>query len=240
MVAFGDVMIDRLGPIRSSPSVSGVSGLLANALGIRREEFARLARLQERLIMACRMDRPGTRFTDFQTAQLGGDDRWWTTSGRIQERAGGADTFNSPHIRERDYDSDVRIVVALRLRDAAESPTIDDLARALQWPARPLFLGRKCCLPSAPFFDQITEAESSFHLFQRLGTPAFRRLPFRASATSTARVAMTLPPDEPCPDGFETVRSTEWRDWPAGVHAGEQRRYHGTVPLDWFAPAEET
>ncbi len=234
MVAFGDTMIDSLGRIRETPSVSAISGLLCNALGVRREEYGRLDRLQERLVLACRVDHVDTRFTDFQTAQLDGKDRGWTTSGRLQERAGGTTTFDSPHIRERDYDSDVSITVAIRLREAIESPTLDEIAHSVQWPSRPLFLGRKCCLPSAPLFCGFVEAEHSL--------AALQQIPLRTRSARNRwdvdalneRIVVTLPPDDPCPDGFETVYSTERRDWPAGVHAGEQRRYRGSVERDVF------
>lgn len=240
MVAFGDVMIDGLGPIREFPSVSAMSGLLANAVGFRREGTDRLSRLQERLVVAYRMDHVHSRFTDFQTAQLNGADRAWTTSGAIQERAGGANTFNSPHIRWRDYDSDASITAVLRLNDDVEPPTLDDLSRALQWPSRPLFLGRKCCLPSAPLFAGFAEANDAFQ--------ALRKVPLHEQVCSRARLAngrregivVTLPPEEPCPDGFELVTSTERRDWPAGVHAGVQRRYRGNVPYDTFATSKPT
>ncbi|MEP6621974.1 MAG: type I-E CRISPR-associated protein Cas5/CasD [bacterium] len=233
MVAFGDTMIDSRGPIRETPSTSAISGLLGNALGFRREQSARLSRMQERIVFGCRLDHVDTRLTDFQTAQLNGKDRGWTTSGAIQERAGGANTFDSPHIRERDYDSNVRIVLALRLRDAEEQPTIDDLAHAVQWPARPLFLGRKCCLPSAPIFDGFVEAEDAMDALLRTPVRARRRRSTREEQGD--RFLVTLPADEACPDGFETVYSTEWRDWPAGVHAGEQRRFRGTVERARFA-----
>ena len=229
MVAFGDTMIDRLGPIRETPSVSAISGLLSNALGIRREEFTRLSRLQARLVLACRIDHIETRFSDYQTAQLNGKDRGWTTSGTIQKREGAPETYNSPHIRERDYDSDARIVLALRLHDALEAPTLDDLAHAVQWPARPLFLGRKCCLASAPMFDSIVDADTAFDALRRVPIRARRQRRGWSGDARPDRVVVTLPPDEPCPDGFETIYSTERRDWPAGVHAGEQRRFRGSV-----------
>lgn len=52
------------------------------------------------------------------------------------------------HQRYRDYDS--LCVVALRLESPDQVPTLDDLAKALDEPARPLFIGRKPCLPGEP------------------------------------------------------------------------------------------
>ena len=65
---------------------------------------------------------------------------------------GGANTYNAPHLRYRDYFADMRVTLALRLDPADSFPTLDDLAESLQHPARPLFIGRKPCLPSEPLF----------------------------------------------------------------------------------------
>ena len=42
------------------------------------------------------------------------------------------------------------MLVALTLDPAEAVPTLDQLAAALDHPARPLFIGRKTCLPSTP------------------------------------------------------------------------------------------
>ena len=238
MVAFGDIMIDSLGPIRETPATSAICGLVANALGLRREQSSALSRLQERLVIACRLDQVGSRLTDFQTAQLGAKDRWWTTDGTVQERAGGASTFDSPHIRERDYDCDVRMLVLLHLRDAVEEPTLDEVAQAVQYPARPLFLGRKCCLPSAPMFVGFVEAVTAFVALRSIPLLACESRSYRSRREEPGEIVVTLPPDDPCPEGFQTVYATEWRDWPAGVHAGEQRRHRGSVARAQFAQGE--
>ena len=44
------------------------------------------------------------------------------TRGAPEGRAGGAGTYESPHIRERDYIADALVTVALTLREAAEAP----------------------------------------------------------------------------------------------------------------------
>lgn len=240
LMAFGDVMIDRIGPVRATPAVSTVAGLLANALGVCRWETDRLARLQERLVMGCRLDRRGQRFTEFQTAQLGADDRGWTTRGRVEGRTGGPATYSSPHIRSRDHDADACVTVALRLLDTAESPTLDDLARALDEPARPVFLGRKPCLPAGPVAAGFVDAPTVYEALLRApldvhetGHAVARRL------RVDAQLLVVLPNDDPRPNGFRTVRASERRDWPAGVHAGEVVTFHGDVPRDRFKAAPE-
>src|SRR5262245_17286242 len=81
LMAFGGETIDNLGVIREFPAQSMLTGLFANALGWRREESNKHDRLQARLVFGARLDRAGSRFTDFQTAELSRDDRGWTTSG---------------------------------------------------------------------------------------------------------------------------------------------------------------
>lgn len=148
LMAFGTVAIDARRPSQRWPATSMLTGLLANALGWDRRQSGALDRLQARLRWVVRIDRPGDALVDFQTAALEGDDRGWTTWGRPEGRKGGADTFQSPHIRYREYRADAAVAVALHLDPADEAPTVDDLAQAIRTPRRPLFIGRKSCIPA--------------------------------------------------------------------------------------------
>ena len=140
LMAFGGETIDNLGVVRPFPAVSMLTGLLANALGWRRVERQRHQDLQDRMVFAARIDREpagGVRMTDFQTAQLAANDRGWTTRGRPEGRAGGANTYLAPHLRYRDYYADMRVTVALRLEPPEDEPTLDKLAQALREPRPP-------------------------------------------------------------------------------------------------------
>ena len=138
-----------------------LTGLFANALGWRRVDRKAHQRLQDRIVFAARIDREpagGVRMTDYQTALLYQDDRGWTTRGRPEGRATSPSyTAIPPSTRKsltqqryRDYYADMRVTVALRLEPAGDAPTLDELSAALQEPQRPLFIGRKPCLPSVP------------------------------------------------------------------------------------------
>lgn len=238
-MAFGDVMIDSIGPVRATPAISTVAGLLANAIGIYRWEPHRIERLQARLVIGCRLDRRGERFTEFQTAQLSKRDLGWTTWGRAEGREGGDRTYDSPHIRFREHDADACLTVAIRLLDEAEAPTLDDIAHALDEPARPLFLGRKPCLPASRLLVGVLDAPSVYDALLRAPlrdamTPASPKSDSAAPHRTRVdeRVLFVVPVDEPCPPGFRPVRATERRDWPAGVHAGEVISFHGEVPRE--------
>ena len=208
LLAFGGEAVDARGVIVDFPAASMLIGLLANALGWRRTDRDAHARLQERLVYAARIDREGSRLTDFQTAQLQRDETGWTTRGTPESRAGGAATYRSPHIRQRDYDADKRVVIALRLDPADESPTLADLATALDEPARPLFLGRKPCLPAARIVAGTVEAEGLL--------PALASLP--PSGDTAYRVM--LPGSEPEQPGDVERSWSDQRNWHSGVHGG--------------------
>lgn len=207
LLAFGGEAVDAHGVIEEFPGASMLTGLLANALGWRRGDREALARLQARLRYAARIDRDGTRITDFQTAQLGRADQGWTTRGVPEGRAGGPATYSGPHLRQRDYDADKRVVVALRLEPAEDAPTLADLAAALDEPARPLFLGRKPCLPGGRIGAGIVAAEDLLRALSQLPQPG-----------ATARVL--LPADEPAHPGDHARPWSDARDWRSGVHGG--------------------
>ena len=213
LMAFGGEMVDVTGPTRADPDVSLLAGLFANALGYRRQEAGRLQRLQDRLIHAVRLDREGETLIDFQTARLAANDKGWTTRGLPEGRGGGAGSYEAPHLRSRHYRADALVTIAASLAEPDETPTVADLWEALEEPARPLFIGRKPCLPSAPLGLALIEAES---LVAALDT--------MPAAGPTRHV---LPPGEADSlpgEAREIVRRTTRRDYLAGVHTGQETR----------------
>ena len=115
--------------------------------------------LQDRLVFGAVQQRAPTRLTDYQTARLYQDDCSWsargTPIGRLPSksyREGGRRGRQLTHRQWRDYLADLHTSLVLRLDPADPAPTLDELAAALERPARPLFLGRKACLPAAPLF----------------------------------------------------------------------------------------
>ena len=236
LMAFGGETIDNLGVIRRFPSASMLTGLLANALGWRRIERERHQRLQDRLVFAARIDREpagGVRMTDFQTAQLGANDKGWTTRGAPDERAGGANTYNAPHLRYRDYFADMRVTVALRLEPDGDEPTLDDLAQALQEPARPLFIGRKPCLPSTPLYQETIDAASTLTALVTVAIDP------EGNPQGTVRVAW---PDGEGDDDIRphnTYMLTDQRNWVSGLHGGGRLVHEGNHPRSGFSGSRD-
>ncbi|MET0743727.1 MAG: type I-E CRISPR-associated protein Cas5/CasD [Microvirga sp.] len=224
LLAFGGEMVDAHGVATDFPLASTLTGLIANALGYDRSERDRHAALQSRLRFAARIEREGRRLVDFQTVKLQKSDRGWTTRGTPEGRDGGAATYNSPHIRYREYDADKRVVIALTLEPAEISPRLGDIANAVQAPARPLSIGRKTCLPSTYLFAGFIEADT---LSQAIILAPWDEPPL-------GPVRILLPSSEPALATDESTLVTDERDWRAGIHSGGRRVLLRTLPETAF------
>jgi CRISPR system Cascade subunit CasD len=221
LIAFGGETIDNLGVIRDFPALSMVTGLLANALGWDRGDAVRHNQLQARLRLGTRLEVQGSRLTDFQTAQLGAADKAWTTWGNPEERRGGAASYNSPHLRFRDYHADLTALLALRLEPAAEAPTLDDIAHALDHPQRPLFIGRKPCLPVGRLVAGWVEADSVLQALQHAP----------AAVAGQQSVRAQWPDGEGQLPGDRVVDVCDERNWASGLHGGWRPVREGLIDL---------
>jgi len=131
------------------PSFSGVLGLICAAMGLRRVEAnTKLAELTK-LAMGVRVDRPGTKITDYHTAGAGYG--LMTAGGKIKYT--GSTGEIETHVMRKEYLSDASFLVALH----GDTKTVTEVAVALQDPVWPAFLGRKSCPPSVPVFDSLGE-----------------------------------------------------------------------------------
>lgn len=225
LMSFGGVMVDQRGFTDSHPGTSLLAGLLGNALGLEHRQADRLQRLQGRLRSAVRCDRRGQEIVDYQTVDLGQDfmRRGWTTRGEPASRAGGT-AATGTHIRYRHYWADAVLTVVLEVIPADEEPTLDDLARALGNPARPLFLGRKACLPSRPLLEGRVEAGG---LYEAL---TMASLDHRADPEPEGFSAWWPKEGEPAPvDGGREVRVSDERDWRNQLHSGQRSIWHGRI-----------
>lgn len=153
LMSFGGISVDRFSRIDRFPGLSMMTGFLANALGWSYSQKLEHCQLQKRLLLASRNDRKGVKMVDYQTVSLGQDFmrscNAWTTRGRIEPRQGTSDSEDAITIRDREFWADAIYTLAISLKDG-DGPTLRDLERALECPERPLFIGRKTCIPSAP------------------------------------------------------------------------------------------
>lgn len=221
-MAFGGVAIDQIGPVRDYPAASMLTGLIGNALGWHWADGTAHQALQDRLVFGVRVEKQeSVLVTDSQNVQLAKNDRGWTTSGQPEGRAGAS--YGSPHRRFRDYHAELSLRVVLRLRPADTPPTLDEVADALDRPARPLYLGRKPCLPSCSLLapgDSRWVDGGAVH-------DALCALP--GSAT---HLPATWPVGEGPATGEGVDRITDLadlRNWRSGLHAGSRRIVEGRI-----------
>jgi len=225
LVSFGAPAVDQNGVVQPYPALSMLTGLLANALGWHHRDADRLDALQERLRYAARIDRRGEALLDYQTVDLGMD--WmlaekagWTTRGRIALRAGASG--ETTHQRYPHYRADSVHTVALTIV-GDEPPSLDELAAALREPARPLFIGRKCCLPAGPLLLGVMEASSLVGALAT--TPRARRAdagPLPASWWDGEDANEAI-------GDSRVVPVTDERDWRNRVHVGRRLMREGHV-----------
>ena len=106
------------------PTKSGVVGLLAAALGLRRDDTEGLARLNG-LRFAVRADQEGSLLVDFHTAK----------------------SRDTSYVTYRHYLQDAVFLAGLESEDEA---LLRELEAALRHPVYPLYLGRRSCPPTLP------------------------------------------------------------------------------------------
>jgi len=220
LMSFGGVVVDNRGVILDFPALSMMTGLIGNALGYDHRHANHLSVLQTRLRYAVRCDRAGQRMTDYQTVDLGQEhlvDTGWTTRGAREKRGKGAATSGTS-IRYREYWADAVYTAAVTLFPAEESPDLGTIAHALQEPERPLFLGRKTCLPAAPLFLALTPASSLRSALEAVP----RIVPERRRDEASAPLTAWLPENEDACSDWRDIPVTDERDWENQIVVGRR------------------
>lgn len=216
LIAFGGETIDNFGVIRDFPALSMVTGLIANALGWDRGDDALHNRLQERLRVGARLEAPPQYLREYQTAELFEDDAGWTTFGQPEGRAKSPSYSMAKNGRKsltlqryRDYHADLTALLALRLEPADESPTLDEVACALDRPQRPLFIGRKPCLPVGRLVAGWVDADSVLQALQ-----------LAPVGNGVIGMRAQWPDGEGQLPGDRLVDVCDERNWTSGLHGG--------------------
>ena len=220
LASFGAETIDAHGVTFDFPTQSMLTGLFANALGWTRTMRQEHQHLQDRIVFgALREHEPVLgRMSDYQTAQLAKNDKSWTTRGQPAGRAGGPGSYVGAHQRWRDHHADTRVSGVAKLDPANLPPTLDDIAVALMRPARPLFIGRKPCLPTAWIFDGWVEDAPDVHTALRAIAPK-----------GTRRLRVLWPASEGTEGANRITTVTDERNWITGLHGGERRVCEGEL-----------
>jgi CRISPR system Cascade subunit CasD len=232
LVSFGAVAIDNYGVTWDFPALSMLTGLFANALGYERTEREAHQALQDRLVVASRRDDEPYHgvLTDVQNVHMQKSDKSWTTLGTPEGRDGGS--YGGPHRRFRDFHPDALVAVVVALREQPQialsggraHPSLDDLARALDQPERPLFIGRKPCLPACRLNTGLVIEAATAHA-------ALSKLPQLDRGTAVSLRAQ-WPAGEGPDEGSlvdKGLALVDRRNWISGLHGGTRHVIEGRV-----------
>ncbi|BCL75808.1 type I-E CRISPR-associated protein Cas5/CasD [Jeongeupia sp. HS-3] len=148
MASWGEIAVGESRHSAAQPSRSALIGLLAAALGIRRDDDAAQAALATAYRFGVKLAATGMPLRDYHTVQAPGRQKKVTYRTRRQELADPA-KLRAPLLSAREYRVDSLAIIAVEaLPDAPHG--LAELAGALDRPHFPLYLGRKSCPLAAP------------------------------------------------------------------------------------------
>ncbi|MGE4557531.1 MAG: type I-E CRISPR-associated protein Cas5/CasD [Desulfovibrionaceae bacterium] len=159
--AWGDAAVGEIRPAAARPTRSGLLGLVAACLGVRRGEEDRLQGLSRGYGAAVREDAPGRRMLDYHTVQTTRQKK----NREFRRRADELGPFLDPGedlatvLSRREYLANAAFTACLWERRDPPHP-LEELAEALQRPRFAPYLGRKSCPPGLPFAPNVGEYEN--------------------------------------------------------------------------------
>lgn len=145
------------------PTRSGVGGLIANAMGLNRDD-PDIDSLMKQIRISVKVLRSGNPYTDYQNIHF------WDVSSPEDDQTDGYQEIVVNKQSWRDYLTDAAFQVALEVLPGRFTP--EEVLYYLKNPIRPLYLGRKVCPPSYPVCmpnDVVHERDSAWDLLQDKG-----------------------------------------------------------------------
>lgn len=226
LMSFGGVVVDEGHPTLRFPIRSMLAGLVANAMGCDRSECDALDALQDGFQFGSRWDVAPQLLRDYHNVALGSykmSRKAWRHDGTLAERGGASG--KATHQTQRYYWAD-GVLTAVLLYARAEHAR--RAALALRAPARPLFLGRKTCVPAAPLYRALIAADS---VGQALASLPVLAIDVERRNDSPRKRSVPLEADLPDTDAalasgraYETVDVPARLDHHNRIHTGTERR----------------
>lgn len=157
LASWGEQAVGESRHSATHPSRSAILGLLAAALGIKREQEQALKRLSDSVAMGFKVMHSGLVLKDYHTVQVPSEDKKnkHRYTRRDELRSGKLGTVLS----SREYRQDALALAAVWLNEQA-GYSLEQLKQALQQPSFQLYLGRKSCPLSLPVNPKIIAADS--------------------------------------------------------------------------------
>jgi CRISPR system Cascade subunit CasD len=152
LASWGDIAVGEHRPSLGHPSKSAVTGLLAAALGIDREDDDMHSRLASEYGVAICVRAAGELLRDYHTVQVPGGKCEYAT--RRDELL--TDKLNlNTILSQRDYHTDTFYQVAIWCSNEGAPFTLESLQQHLRQPHYTLYLGRKSCPIALPLHPVI-------------------------------------------------------------------------------------
>lgn len=204
MSSWGDIAVGEMRPSFAHPTKSAILGLVAGAIGIRRDEEEKHRLLAEGIGFAVQVEFMGRPLSDYHTAQVpSGKERYCT---RRQELSCEKSELNTI-LSTRDYRTDGLYIIVLWQRESGEW-NIEKIKGKLEQPEFMPYLGRKSCPVALPFEAQIIEAVSLVEVLAKGKFFNIQSLGFRPAGQKM------LYWDEDAAAGVEQQHIFERRDLP--------------------------
>ncbi|MCD6395931.1 MAG: type I-E CRISPR-associated protein Cas5/CasD [Spirochaetaceae bacterium] len=164
LVSWGEIAVGGERQSSRHPSKSAIIGLVAAALGIKREEEERLDSLSNNLGVAVQLYSGGSVLKDFHTVQVPRSKSKIVYHTRREELLG-LDEKDNAIISRREYRCDSLSVVAVYLKEEKTEITLEQIEGALHEPYFHLYFGRKSCVPSLPLAPIIIDKSNLKEVF---------------------------------------------------------------------------
>ena len=172
MASWGDVAVGTYRPTFDHPSKSAVMGLLAAAIGIRRDEDPKLRALAKSYNFAVQVDASGTMLRDYHTSQVpssgsGRNKKYFAT--RRDELAASQKDMNTI-LSKRDYYCDAVYSVCLWGKSDEVPYSLGNMAQKLKEPEFVLYLGRKSCPLAMPVDAKVVSGRNIQDAFSTMNS----------------------------------------------------------------------
>ncbi len=161
MAGYGGIAVGEMRPSWSRPSRSAVFGMIAAALGIRRDDEEAQTRLQTGYGFSVMVLQSGIMMQDFHTVQSVHSSSLkklcHVVTRRDEMNLGESETILS----RREYLCDHVSIAGIWIRDVQSAPfSLEEIAAAFRNPVFCLYLGRKSCPPALPVNARVVHADS--------------------------------------------------------------------------------
>ena len=155
LASWGDIAVGEHRLSQAYPSKSAMTGLIAAALGLRRDEDQPHIDLNNHYGVAVCVQAQGELMRDYHTTQVpAGNKNWYSRKDELTFDTLGLKTILS----QRDYQMDAYYLICIWQKNSLQEKapySLATLAEALKKPVFTTSLGRKSCPPCLPYNPEI-------------------------------------------------------------------------------------